>query len=340
MADLRRLRRDLGYFAHAVGAELADWQLADLALDKPITALLWGRQLGKSRVLALSALHAAFAAPERLVLIVSGGGELGARRLLSEVRALVAGSELLSGSRVDESASVVVLSNASEVRCVAGSEASIRGWRVHRLLADEAQLLTEDQWAAALPTLAAAQDGRAVLAGTASAASGPFFDLVRRGEIGDEHVHASRRVARLVGGPDAAPWLSPSMVEAQLATMSEARANAEYRCQWQSESDALFPRAVVERVVADYAVTPLQELRPPCRFAAGVDWGARRNRSTLVALGLETLSAPRISAPAPMPAPNVAEAAPGPPRRAAAASLHSPSGLAALDGGADPITLP
>ena len=55
---------------------------------------------------------------------------------------------------------------------------------------------------------------------------------------------------------------------------------------------------------------------------------------------LETLSAPRISALAPMPAPNAAEAVPEPPRRAAAVSLHSPSGLAALDGGADPITLP
>lgn len=116
MADLRRLRSDLGYFAHEVGAPLVDWQLADLELEAPITVLLWGRQLGKSRGLAVRALWRAFGAPGRRVLIVSGSGELGARRLLGEVRSIAAGSPLLESSVVDEAAQLVTLSNHSEVR--------------------------------------------------------------------------------------------------------------------------------------------------------------------------------------------------------------------------------
>jgi len=286
MPDLRRLREDFGYFAHEANRAHEDWQLEDWQLEAPITCLLWGRQMGKSRALAVRAVWAAFRAPERRVLVVSGGGELGSRRNLADVRSIVTGSPLLRGSVVDEGASLVRFTNASEVRCVAASEAAIRGWAVDELHLDEAQLLSEALvFGAALPTVSARPGARVVLAGTAGAASGPFYDLCRRGETGDEHVRFSRRVSRLVGGPDHAPWQQPTMIEAQVAAMSPLRADAEHRCAWASDADSLFTRAALERVTVDFLPSRLAELHGPARFAAGVDWGATTDRSALVALG-------------------------------------------------------
>lgn len=286
MPDLRRLREDFGYFAHEADRSQEDWQLEDLRLDRPITCLLWGRQMGKSRALAVRAVWSAFRAPERRILIPSGGGELGSRRNLADVRSIVTGSPLLRGSVVDEGASLVRFSNGSEVRCVAASEAAIRGWAVDELHLDEAQLLSESLvFGAAMPTVSARPGARVVLAGTGGRADGPFYDLFRRGETGDEHVHASRRVSRLVGGPDHAPWQQPSAIAAQLSAMSPLRADAEHRCMFASDQDALFSRSSLERGTFDFVPSRLADLHGPARYAAGVDWGATTDRSALVAVG-------------------------------------------------------
>ena len=286
MPDLRRLRTDLAAFALEANRPLEDWQLADLRLEAPISVLLWGRQMGKSRALAVRAVFSAFSGPERRVLVVSGGGELGARRQLGEVRSIVSGSGRLRGSVVDEAASVVRLTNGSEVRCVPASEAAIRGWVVDELHLDESQLLSESLvFGAAMPTVSARPGARVVLAGTGGRADGPFYDLFRRGETGDEHVRSSRRVSRLVGGPDHAPWQQPSMIAAQVAAMSPLRADAEHRCVFASDQDALFTRAALERGTFDFVPSRLADLHGPARYAAGVDWGATTDRSALVAVG-------------------------------------------------------
>lgn len=222
---------------------------------------MWGRQLGKSRGLAVRGHWRALQAPETRVLVVSGSGELGARRLLAEVRRIGASSPLLRGYVVDEGASVVRLTNGSEVRCVPASEAAVRGWAVDELLIDEAQLIGDELLlSAALPTVSAREGARVILAGTASVASGAFYDLARRGEVGDEHIAFSRRVSRLVGGEDAAPWQVPSMIEAQLGAMGSLRADAEHRCVWASASDVLVSRAALDRVTADYDADLLDDV--------------------------------------------------------------------------------
>lgn len=283
VGEVRRLRRDVGAFGFAVGRPLADWQRHDLRLAVPITTLLWGRQTGKSRGLAVLALWAAFRRPGQLVLVVSGGGELGARRLLAEVRAAAESWEALRSSVTEAGAGLVRLSNGSEVRSVAASEGSVRGWSADVLLLDESQLIADDlALGAAFPTTAARPDARIVAAGTASVASGWFYDLCRRGEVGgDPAVSFSRRVSRLVGGEDAAPWQNATLIEAQVRAMGPLRADAEHRCVWSSGADAFVSRGVLDRVTADFEPATLCG---PARVAAGVDWGWRRDRSAAVAV--------------------------------------------------------
>ena len=127
MADLERARADLAVFADIVGRPLTPWQADALSLESRTTTIVAPRQSGKSRSLAVLALHRAFRAPGQRVLIVSAGEEA-AKRLLAEVRSIAVGSPLLRGSVVDELASLVTLTNGSEIRSVPASERQIRGW--------------------------------------------------------------------------------------------------------------------------------------------------------------------------------------------------------------------
>ena len=195
--------------------------------------------MGKSRALALLGLWWAFRRPGQVVLYVSGSGELGARRIGAEARSLAAGWGAMRSSVEDAQAHVLRLTNGSELRSVAASEGSVRGWRADLLLVDESQLVPDDLLlGAALPTVSAREGARVVLAGTASVASGAFYDLCRRAELGAEGLAFSRRVSRLVGGDDAAPWQQPSIVEAMVRAMGPRRADAEHRCVWASGADA------------------------------------------------------------------------------------------------------
>jgi len=278
MPDVRTMRSSLAAFAVEVGRPLAPWQIRALALEARFSVIRAPRQTGKSRSLSVLALWRAFREPGHRVLIVSAGEEA-ARRLLAEVRAVALDSPLLASSVVDDHASLVTLANGSEVRSVPASERQVRGWTVDTLLIDEAAMVGEDLLlGAALPTTSARPDARIVLASSPLTTAGAFYDFVVRGEAGAEHVRAFRW--RL----EDADWITPSAIEAARESMSSLRFAAEFLGEWASGGDLLFPRSVLERVLADYALLELDELRGPCAVFAGADWGWTSDRSALVAV--------------------------------------------------------
>lgn len=229
MADLTLLRRDPAAFAaEARGARLAPWQEEDLravAAGEPMNVWLWGRQIGKSERFADLALWIAFRKRNSLALMVSGGGELGARRLLSMARRVAVDSRLLAGSILDEQAGLLRLANGSTIRAVSASETAVRGWSADCLLADEAQLLSGDfLLSAALPTIAARPGAFAVLAGTSGRSEGPFYDVAVRAQEGEPGTRYSRRVSTLVGGDVSTPWLSPTILNQLERSMGQLRA--------------------------------------------------------------------------------------------------------------------
>src|ERR1017187_2377674 len=107
---VQRARDDVCYFARVVcGAELWGHQREVATSDARYRVILAGRRAGKSRILAVLALHAAFAKRGVSVVIVSVG-EVAALRVLADVAGL-AGAPLLAGSVVDELKSAVTLTN-------------------------------------------------------------------------------------------------------------------------------------------------------------------------------------------------------------------------------------
>jgi hypothetical protein len=121
-----REREDVGAFAEIlIGQPLWTHQLALARSVARIRAVCSGRQAGKSRTMAVVALHHSFGEPHRRVLIISAGHE-SAKDLLSEV-SILARSPLLAGSVVDDQHQEITLSNGSSIRSVPASERQIRG---------------------------------------------------------------------------------------------------------------------------------------------------------------------------------------------------------------------
>lgn len=279
MAEASALRDDLGAFSRAVHRPLTEWQTDALTLEAPITACVAPRQAGKSRSLAVLALHRAFRRRGQHVLIVSSSEDT-ARRLLRDIRDIAAGSELLAGSLVVEQAGLLTLTNGSQIRSVPASEKQIRGWTVDLLLVDEAALVADDLiLGAAFPTTAARPEARIVLASSATVASGAFYDHVKLGESGIPHVRTVRWALK------DATWISPTAVAVMRASMSETRFRAEMEGVFASGADSLFTRAILDAATADYPVTALADLHGPARVLGGIDWGATTDRSASVAIG-------------------------------------------------------
>lgn len=281
MADLTQIRDDLAYFAQLLGQPLRDWQR--LTLDALFLCIVAGRQMGKSRFAAVAALWCAVRKPGQLIILASAS-EDGAKRLLAMALGFAHAYPALATSFEEEQLGLIRLSNGSEIRAIATSETAARGWSANVVFVDEAQLCPRSFVDALLPVITAREDARVIFLGTGGVSDGAFFDFARGGELGEEDQRTVRWVAKVAGGECDAPWVRPSVVEAARRTMSASRFAAEYKAEFASGGDVLFPLALLERQTADYVAETesLSRLRPAARGIAGLDWGERSDHSALV----------------------------------------------------------
>ncbi|MGH3276591.1 MAG: terminase large subunit domain-containing protein, partial [Streptosporangiaceae bacterium] len=194
-----------------------------------------GRQAGKSRLLAVLALHEAFTVPGSRTLVVSAG-EDAAKRVLAEVAALALGSPLLAGSVLDESKSVLVLSTGSTVLSVPASQRQVRGWAIDLLIGDEAGFWPQELWQAAEPVIIARRSSRVVLCSTPWGGGDHFFrKLWQRG---------MDRPDGQVAGWHWPSSVSPLVDKSLLAGIEERETPdyfaREYLAQWTDEAGVYF----------------------------------------------------------------------------------------------------
>lgn len=276
----QRARDDIAYFAKAVcGAPLWPHQLEVATSPARYRVICAGRQSGKSRTLATIGLHAAFAKPRSLTLIVSAG-EVASARLLAEASALTA-APLLRGSIADELKGSITLSNGSQVLSVPASIKQIRGWAADLLIIDEAGFVDHSIWQAAEPVVIAKPGSRVILTSSPWGSADHFYRaLWRRG----------------MDRPDAQvrSWHWPSsispLVDAQLLEQIRGREPADYfarefLAEWTDAAGSFFSEDELVGSVADYALMSPEEVRArnpynhetkdrdrPWTTVMGVDW--------------------------------------------------------------------
>jgi hypothetical protein len=277
-AEIRKARDDLGVFSALIGRPLRPYQLEALTCNERTIVVVAPRQTGKSFSLANRSLHAAFRKRNQRVLIVSAGEEA-SKRLLAEIN-FAATHPLLAGSVLNETASLLMLSNGSEIRSVPASERQIRGWSVDLLIVDEAALVSDDVLlGAALPTTAARPDARIILTSTPWAQEGAFY---RSYLAGVDRVASTRAFQWRLAD---APWITPEVVEHYRATLPPLRFRAEFEGEFVGATDALFPPADLKAALASYALVHPRDAQGE-EIVVGVDWGRAFDRHAVVCLGM------------------------------------------------------
>ena len=278
--EIRRARDDLVTFATLAGYPLTGYQADALRLEQRTTVIAAPRQTGKSYGLSLLSLWWGFRRRDQHVLLVSAGEE-GSKRLLRTIADIAARNPLLQGSVLNETASLLLLSNGSEIRSVPASERQIRGWSVDLLIVDEATYVPEDVLlGAALPTTAARPEAKVVLASTPWAMEGAFYRFFLQGR--DENVAHTRSYQWKLAD---APWITEEVVEQYRATLPALRFRAEFDGEFVGATDALFPLRDLTDAIAPYRLLQAHEARRE-EVVVGIDWGRAFDRHAIVALGV------------------------------------------------------
>jgi hypothetical protein len=200
------------------------------------------RQSGKSSVAACIAMHKALSQENQLVLLVSRtldhSGEI-FRRALQIYRA--AGRPVGATS---ESALSLTLANGSRLVSRPGSsDVSVRGYSVDLLIVDEAARVSDELYAAALPTLART-GGRIIALSTPYGMAGWWFDAWTKGEGWDKYYMPASQLP--------SDWYKPStaaFLAQQRRERPEHEYNREFECLFEERGATLFPRELVERAV-------------------------------------------------------------------------------------------
>ncbi|MBT8159321.1 terminase family protein [Arthrobacter sp. GN70] len=236
--------------------------------------------MGKSTTLSTIALFEAATRGNITVLLVSAG-EVASRRLLEECQALAVGSPLLRGSVLDDSKSLLTLSNGSRIISVPASQRQIRGWAIDLLVLDEAGFIDPEIWRAAEPAIIARPGSRVILVSTPWGGVDHFFRaLWQRGmDAPSDQVES---------------WHWPSsvspLVDAALLEQIRQRETAEYfrrefLAEWTDDAGSYFSESEIMGAVADYRMCPPEDLESwferPYAAAAGLDWGYAQDASAM-----------------------------------------------------------
>lgn len=194
--------------AAAYGTVLDPWQADAIEVAcgvredglwaSPTFGLNISRQNGKSVILVVRALAGPLLFGEQTV-IVSAHQQKTSRLLFQNVESYFANYPDLS-KRVKSVSSAlgreeIRLKSGAVIAFPARTRQTLRGWSVDCYLADEAQLLTNEQWASAKPAMAARRGSQTWMCGTAPSA------------LGDAEVFGRLRQAALKGADTSLAWL-------------------------------------------------------------------------------------------------------------------------------------
>lgn len=278
--DFRAGIRSAEAFAeHLVGEPLWPHQRDMVQSPARIRVMCAGRQVGKSRTLAIEALHRAFTQASSLVLLVSAG-DVAARRLLEECATLASASPLLRGSVVDDQRTQLTLSNGSRIISVPASQKQIRGWPVDLLIIDEAGFVDNEIWRAAEPAVIARPGARIILSSSPWGGIDHFFrQLYNRGRTAPDERYASFHWPTSLN-----PLVSADDLEDIRQRESSHNFNREYLAEWTEEAGAFFSTDEIDSAVANYELVDPMTARGDYRVVGGLDWGMAHDANAVVYL--------------------------------------------------------
>jgi len=248
-------------FALAAGIVPDEWQARLLRSASKRTIINVARQMGKSSISAVLAVHTILYQPGALVLLVSPSlrqsGEL-FRKALTVYRDL--GRPIPAEA---ETALTLQLGNGSRLVSLPGSEGTVRGYSAARLIIeDEASRAPDDLYRAIRPMLAVS-DGRLILMSTPWGKRGHFFE---------EWTNGGESWERIEVPASQCSRISPAFLAAERRALGRWFYAQEWECQFSETTDQLFSHDVVMA-----AITP--DVKP--LFGGKLTWDIETETETV-----------------------------------------------------------
>jgi cytochrome c-type biogenesis protein CcmE len=224
-------------FAMSVGIDPDDWQVEVLASDYPRKILCCGRQVGKSTIGAVLAIHKALTQPGSIVLVVAPG-ERQAKLLFQKAARLYeqAGYPLPAHSHRRTG---LELANGSIVEALPAVERTTRGYSVDLLVVDEAAAVPDLDYHGILPALIATQ-GEQVLLSTPRGRRGFFHEIW----------HGAEDWQRMMVRSDEVGRIREEDLEVFRRTMPEQFFRQEFYCEWLDTEGSLFSYDDIQAALA------------------------------------------------------------------------------------------
>jgi hypothetical protein len=214
-------------FAMSVGITPDPWQVEVLASRHPRKILCCGRQVGKTTVAAILAIHKALTQPGSTILVVAPG-ERQAKLLFSKAARLykLAGYPLPAHS---ERRTGLELSNGSVIEALPAVERTTRGYSVDLLIVEEAAGVPDVDYHGILPALVATR-GEQVLLSTPRGKRGFFHELW----------HSADDWQRVMVRSDEVGRIREEDLDVFRRTMPEQFFRQEFYCEWLDTEGSLF----------------------------------------------------------------------------------------------------
>lgn len=237
LADLDRRWDQVATFERAYRMTAQPWQIPYLQDERDILVLK-GRQLGASTAVGAKAIHMAHYRSGSSVVIISKGLR-DSTRLTARARAAMRNMERLSLDR--DSASMIGLSNGSEIHSLPGTAPAVRGFTAQLLVIDEAAYVAEETWVAARPLVATG--GQVIVQSTPNGAAGWFYDLWMDGGPRWSRYHVPSDDPKLV------TVIPKKHLEEERRSMSEYNYKAEYKAEFLQAGAGLFSGEVLRTLI-------------------------------------------------------------------------------------------
>lgn len=245
-----------------------------------ITVIAAARRTGKTELAETLALWTAFRERNVKVLILSAT-EDASRRLVESINDKLVRSPLTRGAVVDDFKTRIRLTNGSQIISLPASSRQVRGYGagVRLVILDEASFMDNSLWQAAHYTALdeRKRGARIVMCGTPWSV-GFFKQAFERGQDGDPDYASFHWTYK------ANPDLDHAYLERQRDRVSPAEYAAEVLGEFSDQSGSLFPRSLLDRQTVPFELLRLDELAPPGRGVAGVDWGVSFDASAVAAV--------------------------------------------------------
>ena len=210
------------------------------ALHHKRTIINWGRQCGKSTVLAIRILHLALIRKPKALIVIVGGRGVHTSELMQKIDEFIdalgwtkcpaiAGREI--SRRLPNGSRIVTATTPSVGRC---NSADL-------LVFDEAAVIRDSVWMTAFPTIAATS-GSIIVASTPGGTSGLFYDIWNNTENRFPEWIRSRRTAAET------PRIAPEIIDEARRLKGRAYADQEFLCEFRDNGQTLLKRADLERL--------------------------------------------------------------------------------------------